>query len=65
MSDPRQPDGPGNDVPGDTGAADIVGPTGEEMPVAGHDEVDAPSRPPAPPPNPGNAVPRKSSGRPR
>lgn len=27
------------EVPGDTGAADLVAPTGEEMPVATHDEV--------------------------
>jgi hypothetical protein len=30
-------DAPG-EVPGDTGAADIVGPTGEEMPDVAHDE---------------------------
>ncbi len=29
-----------DEVPGDTRAADIVGPTGEEMPEAAHDEVD-------------------------
>ena len=31
---------PGADVPGDTNAPDIVGPTGEEMPVQEHDEVE-------------------------
>jgi hypothetical protein len=57
VSDPRRPDGPGNDVPGDTGAADIVAPTGESRPAAGHDEVDAPRRAPAPPPQRGNLAP--------
>lgn len=28
-----------SEVPGDTGAPDLVSPTGEEMPVATHDEV--------------------------
>jgi hypothetical protein len=65
VSDPRRPPEPGADVPGDTGAADIVGPTGEEMPVAGHDDVDAPRQPPAPAPRRGNAIPRKSSDLPR
>jgi hypothetical protein len=59
VSDPPRPDGQGDDVPGDTGAADIVGPTGEEMPVASHDEVEAPRRPPGPAPRRGNAVPTK------
>lgn len=36
--DPRVP-GEG-EVPGDTNAGDIVGPTGEEMPVQTHDGVD-------------------------
>lgn len=41
------------DVPGDTGAPDLVSPTGEEMPVATHDEVgdrpeDGPDVEPAP-----------------
>jgi len=35
---PVEPAGDG--VPGDLGAPDIVGPTGEEMPVQHHDEVD-------------------------
>jgi hypothetical protein len=65
VSDPRRPDRQGTDVPGDTGAPDIVGPTGEEMPVAGHDEVDAPRPAPGPARPPGKAVPTKSSDLPQ
>jgi hypothetical protein len=48
---PANPGRPGAEVPGDTGAADIVAPTGEEMPVASHDDVGdgEPSAPPRPP----------------
>lgn len=34
------PDQSGTETPGDLEAPDIVGPTGEEMPVQHHDEVD-------------------------
>ena len=30
----------GTEIPGDTDAPDIVGPTGEEMPEVAHDSVD-------------------------
>jgi hypothetical protein len=33
------PDDPADEFQGDTHAADIVGPTGEEMPIATHAEV--------------------------
>lgn len=36
VNDPAETD---SEVPGDTGAPDLVSPTGEEMPVATHDEV--------------------------
>jgi hypothetical protein len=32
------------ETPGDTGAADIVGPTGEEMPEQSHDGLEADTR---------------------
>jgi hypothetical protein len=42
MTSPADPREPGAEIPGDTGAPDIVGPTGEEMPVQPHDDVQAP-----------------------
>jgi hypothetical protein len=39
MSGSGQPTTPDVEVPGDTGAPDIVGPTGEEMPRQEHDDV--------------------------
>jgi hypothetical protein len=38
--DRDDPDG-ASEIPGDTDAADIVGPTGEEMPEVAHDHGDA------------------------
>jgi hypothetical protein len=32
------------ELPGDTGSADIVGPTGEEMPLQSHDGVESDER---------------------
>ena len=62
MTTPTPPGDEGADVPGDTGAADIVAPTGEEMPVATHDEVSpARSRQPDAAPTPGNGVPYKGT----
>jgi hypothetical protein len=53
-SDPlRQP---GAEVPGDTGAPDIVGPTGEEMPVQTHDDVDRPVPQPGTPSRPAHTA---------
>ena len=63
---PTHPARPGAEVPGDTGAPDIVAPTGEEMPVASHDEVGAgPGPRPEAEPTHGTALPRKSSRVPR
>lgn len=63
---PARPGRAGADVPGDTGAADIVGPTGEEMPVASHDQVgDGPAEDCGPAPTHGTAVPTKSTRLPR
>jgi hypothetical protein len=39
MNMPTDPAKTGADMPGDTCAPDIVSPTGEEMPVASHDEI--------------------------
>ena len=55
---------PGAEVPGDTNAPDIVGPTGEEMPVQEHDEVDdrpaaGEARRPSRRPTRGNMMPTK------
>lgn len=41
---PTKAMGTGREVPGDTGAADIVGPTGEEMPLQSHDGLEAEER---------------------
>ena len=56
----------GADVPGDTHAPDIVGPTGEEMPVQEHDEVERrpgadEDRPRSRPPTRGSGMPIKGS----
>ena len=40
----RQSKGSNVEVPGDTGSPDIVGPTGEQMPVQSHDGLEADSR---------------------
>ena len=53
---------PGAEVPGDTNAPDIVGPTGEEMPVQEHDEVER--RPGAGAPRPRSRHPSGGSGMP-
>jgi hypothetical protein len=63
---PTHPTRPGAEVPGDTGAPDLVAPTGEEMPVASHDEVgDGAARCPEAAPNHGTALPTKSTRVPR
>jgi hypothetical protein len=63
---PAHPARPGAEVPGDTGAPDLVAPTGEEMPVASHDQVgDSPPERPEAEPTHGTALPRKSSFVPR
>ena len=63
---PSHPARPGAEVPGDTGAPDIVAPTGEEMPVASHDEVgDGPPQRPEAEPTHGTALPTKGTRVPR
>jgi hypothetical protein len=63
---PTHPARRGAEVPGDTGAPDLVAPTGEEMPVASHDQVgDGPPRGPESAPSRGTPLPTKSSRVPR
>ena len=45
INDPTgQPKGSGMEVPGDTGSSDIVGRTGEQMPLQSHDGLEADAR---------------------
>ncbi len=65
MTTPRPVDDRGREIPGDTNAPDIVGPTGEEMPVATHDGIDTPPAEPEPGrPLPGKPLPSKSKSLP-